>query len=164
MENILEDEQRLRINTVSKSILLMCVVALVYAVFAKLFLIFATANGNVSFVYPSSGIALAALLLYGRQIWPAIFIGSLIESLWVSDPAWVAILIATGNTLSSVIALHLLKQRNFDTTLSKLQDVYTLTIFGGALSSVTAAVIGVGVLTVAGIVDGDKFITSLFTW
>ncbi len=160
----MEDEQRLRINTVSKSILLMCVIALVYALFAKLFLSFATANGNVSFIYPSSGIALAALLLYGRKIWPAIFFGSLIESLWVHDPAWVAILIAIGNTLSSVLALHLLKQRNFDTTLSKLQDVYILTIFGGALSSVIAAVIGVGVLTVADVVEGDKFVTALFTW
>ena len=164
MENILEDEQRhIRINSVSKSILLMCVVALVYGVFAKLFLSFATANGNVSFIYPPSGIALAVLLIFGRRLWPAIFLGSLIESLWVHDPLWVSLIIAFGNTLSAVIALRLLQQHNFDATLARLQDVYILTLWG-ALSSAIAAVIGVGALTLTGIIDGGEFITALLTW
>ena len=39
--------------------------------------------GNVTPIWPSSGIALAAVLLRGSSIWPAILLGSLMVNLWV---------------------------------------------------------------------------------
>ncbi|HLP99039.1 MAG TPA: diguanylate cyclase [Sideroxyarcus sp.] len=144
--------------------MLLGAVAVIYAVFAKLFLAFATANGNVSFIYPPSGIALAALLLFGQRMWPAIFIGSLLESVWVNDPVWVAALISTGNTLSAIVAYRLLNKLNFDHTFARFHDVYILAILSGAVSSVIAAVIGVTALAFAGIVELHRFPVALVTW
>jgi len=71
----MEDDQRPQhdISTLSKSILLMGGIAIVYAVLAKLFLTFATANGNVSSSTAQRN-RTGSTAIIRPQIWPAIFI------------------------------------------------------------------------------------------
>lgn len=44
--------------------------ALAYAITAKLGQQFATTRGGVTAVWPASGVALAAILFHGRGLWP----------------------------------------------------------------------------------------------
>ena len=50
--------------------------ALIYFVAGKLALQLAFVNASASPVWPPAGIALAALLLLGYRVWPAIFVGA----------------------------------------------------------------------------------------
>ena len=50
--------------------------ALIYFVAGKLSLNLAFLNASASPVWPPAGIALAALLVLGFRVWPAIFVGA----------------------------------------------------------------------------------------
>src|SRR3569623_999220 len=57
------------------------VFALFYYLTARCGLIFSITGANVSPPWPASGVALAGLLLLGREFWPGIWIGSFTASL-----------------------------------------------------------------------------------
>src|SRR5712692_11216248 len=58
--------------------------ALIYFVAGKLSLQLAFVNASASPVWPPAGIALAALLLLGYRVWPAIFIGAFFVNFWTA--------------------------------------------------------------------------------
>ena len=55
-------------------------VAVVYFVAAKLGLTLATVGGTVTLVWPPSGVAVAAMLLCGRRVWPGVAIGAFLAN------------------------------------------------------------------------------------
>ncbi|HYL24364.1 MAG TPA: MASE1 domain-containing protein, partial [Burkholderiales bacterium] len=67
----------------------LALLAAVYFAAAKVSLLLAISPGYATAVWPPSGIALAALLLWRRSLWPGIWIGSFaanitIEGAWLS--------------------------------------------------------------------------------
>ena len=52
------------------------ILVLVYFIAGKLGLMLASLHVSASPVWPAAGIALAATLLFGYRVWPAIFIGA----------------------------------------------------------------------------------------
>ncbi len=55
-------------------------IALVYFVSAKLGLLFAYKNTNITPIWPSSGIAFTAIILFGYRIWPGIMLGAFLSA------------------------------------------------------------------------------------
>ncbi len=86
------------------------VLALCYFAAAKVSLVFAIPPGYATAVWPPSGIALAALLLWGVRAWPGVWLGAALTnySIDLSMPA--ALGIATGNTLEGVCAALLVSR------------------------------------------------------
>ncbi len=93
----------------------------VYVVTARLGLLLALPpEKKATAVWVPSGIALAAVLLYGRRLWPGIWLGAFLANLWdYSDPAnafslaaHVAVSsgIATGSTLQALAGSALLRR------------------------------------------------------
>ena len=72
-----------------------------YFVSAKLGLSLAYTTEQVTLVWPATGIALAALLLLGRKMWPGIFIGAFFANAFTNEPLLAAGGIAIGNTLEA---------------------------------------------------------------
>jgi protein-S-isoprenylcysteine O-methyltransferase Ste14 len=56
------------------------VIAVVYLVAAKVGLSFASLNQNVSPVWPPSGVAIAAVVLFGMRVWPGVLLGALVAN------------------------------------------------------------------------------------
>jgi len=56
-----------------------------YALVAKIVLSYFAETGNVTLIWFSSGLGLAALILRGLRYWPGIFIGALAAGLLVDD-------------------------------------------------------------------------------
>lgn len=79
-----------------------------YAVSGKLGLQLATLNANTTAVWPPAGIALAALILVGPRIWPAIFAGAFAVNVLTSGDSYASLLIAIGETLESCLAAYLI--------------------------------------------------------
>src|ERR1700752_416732 len=78
-----------------------------YFIAGKLGLRLAYVNASASAVWPCSGIAIAALLLYGLRVWPALFVGAFLVNLTTAGTIATSLAIASGNTLEALAAAYL---------------------------------------------------------
>ncbi|HEY6653675.1 MAG TPA: SpoIIE family protein phosphatase [Solirubrobacterales bacterium] len=134
--------------------------ALVYFGSAKLGLTLAFSNESVTAIWPPTGIALAALVLWGRGLWPGILLGAFLANVTTDVPVYTAAGIAVGNTLEAVVGAWLLERFGFRPTLLRLRDLFALVVFGAVISTAVSATIGLASLSV-----GDSLSESaLTTW
>jgi signal transduction histidine kinase len=109
--------------------------------------------GFATLVWPATGIALAALLIFGYRVWPGVFIGAFVANLLTGAPPLVALGIAAGNTLEAVVGAYLLRRVvGFRPSLDGLQDVLGLIVLAAGLSTMISSTIGVSSLYLGGIV------------
>gem|GEM_PF-1130642 len=106
----------------------------------------ATVHPVVASVWPASGLALAALLLFGLRLWPGIFAGALAANAMkgVSIPA--SALIALGNTAAAISATLILRRVNFSSHIQRVRDAIALVGLGALLAPVLAATNGTLIL------------------
>jgi signal transduction histidine kinase len=77
-------------------------------------------------IVPSSGIALAGLVLEGVALWPAVYAAALISTIF-SGGSWIWLLILPfAQTLQAVVGALILKKFNFDPLLRRLSDMFML--------------------------------------
>ncbi|HLD09828.1 MAG TPA: MASE1 domain-containing protein, partial [Methylophilaceae bacterium] len=138
--------------------------ALAYALLAKIMLSFFSANGVVSIVWPSSGLALAALLIGGKKYWPGIFIGALAGNIMQGSSVGISIFIASGSTLEALACVWLLAlNTRFNPALNHLRD-YVWLIGAAAVSACVSALIGVTALWLAGFLTLQAIAVNLLHW
>ena len=77
-------------------------VSVSYVLAAKLGFRVAFVAEQVTTVWAPTGIGMAALLLWGRALWPAIWLGAFVANAGTDAPLWTAAAVATGNTLEAV--------------------------------------------------------------
>jgi integral membrane sensor domain MASE1 len=82
--------------------------AVVYCVVAEAGLSVAALTGNVTPVWPPTGVALAALVLFGRRLWPGVALGALLVNGLSDVPMDAACGMAVGNTLEALTGASLL--------------------------------------------------------
>ena len=134
--------------------------ALVYFGSAKLGLALAFSNESVTAIWPPTGIALAALVLWGRGLWPGVLLGAFLANVTTDVPVYTAAGIAVGNTLEAVVGAWLLERVGFRPRLVRLRDIFALVVLGAVISTAVSATIGVASLSV-----GDSLSEStLTTW
>jgi signal transduction histidine kinase len=105
-------------------------------------------SSNISPIWPASGIAVAAVLLWGFQIVPAITLAAFFANFMSPIPALAAAGIAIGNTASAVLAGYLLRRRiHFQISLTRLRDVLEFALLGALLATTIAPSVGVTTLT-----------------
>ena len=99
-------------------------VATAYAASGKLGLHFAFGTRSVTAIWPPTGIALAALVLGGYRLWPAVALGALVTNLDTGVPAVTVLGIVIGNTLEALVGAFLLRRvARFDPGLDRVSDV-----------------------------------------
>ena len=104
-------------------------------------------SSNLGPVWPAYGVALAAVLLWGRRAW----LGILTSAFVVAFTSPVSLLAAAGQaaaaTLAAVTGGFLLRDvARFDASLSRLRDAIGLIVLGGLGSAMLSATLGVAVL------------------
>ena len=110
-------------------------------------------GGLATAVWPPSGIALAAILLFGRRVTPGIYIGAVGAHLLKGASVPLALGMAIGNAGEAFIGGLLLRRvRNFTITLERVSSVVALIVWGATLSSMIAATVGVVCLRTGGVV------------
>jgi PAS domain S-box-containing protein len=140
-------------------------VAAVYFGAAKLGLLAAVAQKVVSSAWPPTGVALAALLLFGLRLWPGIALGAFLLNLTSGVPVVGAAGIAVGNTLEAVTAVVLLRRlAAFRTSLAGLRDVLALVTLAALGSTLVSATIGVLSLWSSGMIDRAATGPLWFVW
>src|SRR5260370_37646091 len=93
-----------------RALLKLALVAVTYWIAARLSLTLALVHGQVTPIWPPTGIALVAILVLGRSVWPAIFAGALAVNLPIGPSPLGAVFIASGNTLAPLVAAELLRR------------------------------------------------------
>jgi len=122
-------------------------------------------EGFATLVWPPTGIALAALLLYGLRFWPAIAAGAFITNLSIGATPAVAAGIALGNTLEAVIGVYVLRHyTDFDTALMRLRDSVHFIIVAGSFAPIISATIGVTSLLLGGVISASQFSLTWLAW
>src|SRR6266542_302804 len=84
--------------------------AAVYFGAAKLGLRFAYINSSVTTIWPPAGFALAAFVLLGYGVWPAIFAGAFFANITTTGAALPSIGIAVGNTSEGLLGAFLVNR------------------------------------------------------
>lgn len=147
-----------------KYIAKLLILAIIYHLAARLGLKMAYVQPNTSPVWPPTGIAIAALLLFGYDLWPGISLGVLLGSLLTGAPFNLALGMTLGNTLEALaIAYCLQRFVDFRPDINRVQDVISLlgvSFFGTMIS----ATIGTMTLMLTGFGDWGYFQTIWITW
>src|SRR5260370_15587311 len=93
-----------------RAFLRLALVAVAYWIAARLSLTLALVHGQVTPIWPPTGIALVAILMLGRWVWPAIFAGALAVNLPIGPSPLGAAFIPLGNTPAPLVAAALLRR------------------------------------------------------
>ncbi|MEG4072913.1 MASE1 domain-containing protein [Microcoleus sp. Pol14C2] len=140
------------LNSRTRTLLYTGILALAYFVTGKLAAsMLGLVKAEPSPVWPPAGIALAALLLHGRRMWPGIVLGSVLLNSTGGIPSAVIVTSAFSVTLQGLAGEALLTWSGFSTKLDRLRDVLAL---------VAGAVIG---STLVGSILGNLG-TCIFGW
>ncbi|MDR3097882.1 MAG: MASE1 domain-containing protein [Paraburkholderia sp.] len=142
------------------------IVALANYAGAKMGLAYAVVGGAISLVWPSSGIALVAVLALGNEVAPGIAIGFFLANVSGGVPLPVAAVIGTGSMIAPLsAAIVLTRATRFQITLDRVNDVLAFIGFAALMSTAVSALVKhVPVLKdgrLVGIVSGSNLIRAL---
>ncbi|MDI3405576.1 MASE1 domain-containing protein [Streptomyces cavernicola] len=115
-------------------------------------------------IWPPTGVAVAALLVYGVQVWPGIAAGAalVIASLTTLQPT--ALINITGNTLAPLCAVLLLRRVGFRLDITRLRDGLALVFLGALAAMLVSATMGVGGQLLTGDLASDDFWPLWLAW
>ena len=142
-------------------------VALLGAVYfgaAKASLLLAIPPGYASPVWPPSGIALAALLIFGNRLWPGVWLGAALANYTVNGSALAALMIATGNTLEALAGAALIRRSiGVPHRFERGEDVVKFVAFSAACATI-APTVGLVPLSIANSLPWDELVRNWLTW
>jgi signal transduction histidine kinase len=140
------------------------ILAVAYHLAARVGLQMAYVQQNTSPVWPPSGIALAALLIFGIRDWPGITLGVVIGSLLTGAPPGLAVGFGIANTLEALIGASILTRWiRFDRGINRVRDVIGL-VFAAACGTSVSATIGVATLILFQNIPPAALPTLWITW
>jgi signal transduction histidine kinase len=142
----------------------LALVALAYFLAARLSLNLALVHGQVTPIWPPTGIALVAFLVLGRRVWPAILVAAFAVNLPLGPSPLGAALIAAGNTLAPLTAAELLRRVGFHLELDRLRDAISIIFLGALAGMAISATVGTTVLILSGSVASGRFAETWAVW
>jgi PAS domain S-box-containing protein len=117
--------------------------AAAYVLTARLGLTISTYPDSVTLVWPPSGIALAAVLLFGYRVWPGIALGAVIAIASTGAPLVLMLATALGSTAEALFGAYLLRSLvDFDRSFRRVRDVIAFSIVAVFVSTMIAATLG----------------------
>ncbi|BCS33809.1 hypothetical protein TBR22_A30370 [Luteitalea sp. TBR-22] len=142
------------------------VVGVVYLVTAHFSTFWASDGRTGTPIFPGVGAALAALILFGRGYWPAIFMARLL-AFWLAGTArtpWLMPAIALANTAAVYAGAYAIERwGRLDPALTRLRDVLWLAV-GGLIAASVGATIGVSAMEAVGEVASGAYAATWLRW
>jgi diguanylate cyclase (GGDEF)-like protein len=136
-----------------------------YVVSGKLPLYSAFLHPGATQVWANSGIALAALLIFGTDVWPYIFLGAFLVNISTPESLATSVAISIGNTLEAVTGAWLVRTfaSGKDSVFRGL-DFLKFAILAGLVSTSLSATVGVTSLCVGGLANSRDYWPVWSTW
>jgi diguanylate cyclase (GGDEF)-like protein len=148
-----------------RKLVVMGVIAGVYFLAGKLGLSMALLHPSSSAVWPPSGIALAAFVILGYRIWPAVALGAFVVNISTAGSLWTSLAIAAGNTLEGLTGAYFLSRfANGRRCFDRVQDTLKFAFLGGLACTAISSTIGVTALALGGFARWVDYKPMWFTW
>ena len=148
-----------------RGIATLAAVAAAYYLAAKFGLSLAFSTEQVTAMWPPTGIALAAMLLWGLRVWPAVLVAAFAVNAQIGGSLLTAAAIAVGNTAAPLVAaLALRRVPAFDLSLVRVRDVLAIVVLGALLGMTVSATNGVAQLALGGVIPWDAFGSVWWVW
>ncbi|WP_225835266.1 MASE1 domain-containing protein [Streptomyces sp. NK08204] len=139
-------------------------VAALYYALGKLGLLQQLVRGQVTPLWPPTGVALAGLLLLGLRIWPGIALGAFLINISLGPSIPAVLAITTGNTLAPLCSYALLHRAGFRTQIDRFRDALALVLLGGLTGMLIGATAGSSTLRLAHALPAGGFWTTWWVW
>jgi signal transduction histidine kinase len=121
-------------------------------------------NASASPVWPSAGIALAALIVLGYRTWPAIFVGAFLVNFTTAGNIATSLGIATGNTLEAVCGAWLVNRfAGGVTVFDRAGNVFKFAL-AVTISTLISPSFGVTSLALGGFAPWSNYNAIWLTW
>ena len=138
--------------------------AVIYHLAVRVGLSLAFVQANTSPVWPPTGIAIAALLIFGLDLWPGVALGVFAGSLLTGAPPALAAGMSVGNSLEALAAAFALKRFfNFQNSLERTRDVVAFALVS-LFATTISATIGTLTLMLTGNGEWPAFGAIWATW
>jgi PAS domain S-box-containing protein len=123
-------------------------------------------SGKIALVWPPSGIALAAIILFGYRFWPGVALGAVLFALTDGVPlGFFTLGTAIGNTIGAVICAYLLRRIiAYDSAMERTKDVTGYIGLACFLGTTVNAAFNVLGLVYAGAVSVADLFPNLLEW
>ncbi|GGR63030.1 MASE1 domain-containing protein [Streptomyces roseolus] len=115
-------------------------------------------------IWPPTGVAVAALLLFGARVWPGIALGSFLVIASLTAPGPTTVVTVVSNTVAPLCAFLLLRQADFRPDMARLRDGLSLVFLGGFGAMLISATAGVGLQVAKGSLDESEFWPVWLAW
>ncbi|MGY0020978.1 MASE1 domain-containing protein [Streptomyces sp. cg35] len=115
-------------------------------------------------VWPPTGVAVAALLVFGVRVWPGIAFGSFFVIMSLTTPQATTLVTVAGNTVAPLCAYLLLRRVGFRPDVSRLRDGLALVFLGGLGAMLISSTTGVGLQLWTGELDSGDFWSVWLAW
>jgi integral membrane sensor domain MASE1/anti-sigma regulatory factor (Ser/Thr protein kinase) len=143
---------------------LLLLVGTAYYLGARFGLSLSLVESNVTPLWPPTGIALAAFLVFGRSMWPGVALAALAVNLPISEGSVAAAVTAVGNTAAPLVAAVLLGRLGFRRELDRLQDALALVFVAALASMLISANTGTAALVASGALPIEEFASAWAVW
>ena len=141
------------------------VLAVVYFIAAKLGLRLAFVHASSTAVWPPTGLSIAAVLILGHEIWPAIFAGAFTANLLTAGTVATSVGIGAGNTLEALLGAFLVNRfaggRN---AFDRPENVIRFAVLACLLGTMVSPTIGVTTLSLGGVASWASYGPIWITW
>ncbi|MEO5364098.1 MAG: MASE1 domain-containing protein [Magnetococcus sp. DMHC-8] len=134
-----------------------------YYISGRLGLAIPAIGQHITLIWLPAGIAVAALLRWGTGLWPAVCLGALLVNVSIGSALPLAIGIAAGNTLGSLLTATWLRHVDFRWTFDYKRDVIWLVITAMAGMMVSASN-GILLLWLSNLLPTADLGPAWFTW
>jgi PAS domain S-box-containing protein len=148
-----------------ESLIIIAVLCAIYYYAGRLGLSMAVVHPSATVVWPPTGIALAAILLFGPRLWPGVFLGAFLVNINTAGSVATSIAIATGNTLEALVGAFMARRfAKGSAAFDRSNDVVKFVVFAGMTSAMISATIGVSSLCLDGFARWDNSAAIWTTW
>jgi signal transduction histidine kinase/integral membrane sensor domain MASE1/ActR/RegA family two-component response regulator len=155
----------MEIQTSQRTAIAILALAVVYFLAGKFGLSLAIEHPSASAIWPPSGIALAALLLWGYRIWPGVFLGAFLVNITTEGGLAITLAIASGNTVGALAGAWLINHfANGRKVFERAKNIFKFVLLAALTSTAVSATIGVTSLTAGGYASWDRYPAIWFTW
>ncbi|HET9224373.1 MAG TPA: MASE1 domain-containing protein, partial [Roseiflexaceae bacterium] len=138
---------------------------LIYVAAGTLGLRLAFVNASATAVWPPTGIALAAFVVLGYRVWPAILLGAFLVNVLTSGVVATSTAIAVGNTLEGLVAAYLVNRfAHGRQVFERARDVFVYVLLACIFSTTVSATVGVTSLALSGLATWATYGPIWLTW
>ena len=153
------------LSRTASDLVILAALAAIYFVAGKIGLRLAFVNASATPVWPSAGIGLAAFLILGYRVWPAILLGAFLVNFTIAGSIASSAAIAIGNTLEGVVGAYLVNRyANGLDCFDRPRDIFRFAGLAAVIGATLSATWGATTLSLTGSARWTEYGSIWLTW